>query len=115
MSTTDWSLSSLDEFEEPDPSKVAIETTLKEHRYELSVVGSETCICTCGYCPPYDDPGSLTELFETHLADALWQMSPHTCEPGEVIWKFDDGRGALLCPTCSRIVGYRREFGKGRD
>lgn len=108
MSTTDWSLSSLDEFEEPDPSKVAIETTLKEHRYELSVVGSETCICTCGYYPPRHAPESLTELFETHLADALWQRRPHTCEPGEVIWKFDGGRGALLCSNCRTIVGYMK-------
>lgn len=32
----------------------------------------------------------------------------HTCPPGELIWKLDGGRGAMLCPTCRTIVGYWR-------
>ena len=115
MSTTDWSLSSLDEFEEPDPSKVAIETVLNDHSYELGSGTAGTRICSCGHLADKRGDAPLQDAFRAHLSDVLWQMRPHTCEPGEVIWKFDGGRGALLCPTCSRIVGYRREFGKGRD
>lgn len=30
----------------------------------------------------------------------------HDCTPGRVEWKFDGGRGALLCGKCRIIVGY---------
>lgn len=108
MSTTDWSLTSLDEFDEPNPNKVAIETILNDHHYQLSSGPAGTRICSCGHLAGKRNDDPLQDVFRAHLADVLWQMRPHFCPPGDVDWKFDGGRGALLCGNCQRIVGYMK-------
>lgn len=30
----------------------------------------------------------------------------HSCPPQRLVFKMDNGRGALLCPTCNLILGY---------
>lgn len=103
-----FSLSDLDAFEEPDPSRVAIETALNAHHYELSSGTAGTRICSCGHLADKRGAAPLQDVFRAHLVEVLWSLRPHTCEPGEVIWKFDGGRGALLCRHCYRIVGYMK-------